>query len=81
MKTDVTMLVCATIVLIAAFLSIAVYHINSQYLMARNIDNAITKGIDPIAVRCSYARENDVVCVAFAASGKEVVIQSNVSKK
>ena len=32
---------------------------------------AMEKGIDPMAVRCSYAKTEDLVCVAYAASGKK----------
>ena len=81
MNFDNTLAICGTIIAIVGAIGISTYHINDRMLMAKNIDNAIAKGIDPVAVRCAYAKENDVVCVAFAASGKEVVIQSNVSKK
>ena len=35
-----------------------------------NIENAISKGIDPLAVRCSYAKSDDIVCIAHAANRK-----------
>jgi hypothetical protein len=41
-------------------------------LMFKNIETAISKGIDPMAVRCSYATERDFVCVAYAASNGNV---------
>lgn len=35
--------------------------------MGRNIENAIVKGIDPIAVKCSYSDYRDSsVCIAYA---------------
>jgi hypothetical protein len=37
-------------------------------LKSANIESAISKGIDPMAVRCAYAGERDVVCVAYSAS-------------
>jgi hypothetical protein len=39
----------------------------------RNVESAIVKGIDPVAVRCAYANASDVVCVAYAASHQPVV--------
>jgi hypothetical protein len=36
-------------------------------------ESAIVKGIDPVAVRCAYASERDVVCVAYAASHQPAV--------
>ena len=81
MNFDNTLSICGTIIAVVVAVGISAYHINDRILMAKNIDNAIAKGIDPVAVRCAYAKENDVVCVAFAANGKEVVLQSNLSKK
>lgn len=40
--------------------------ITEQELMSKNIERAIEKGIDPIAVRCSYANANDRVCLAYS---------------
>jgi hypothetical protein len=47
------------------------YYLNDRKLMAANIENAITKGIDPLSVRCSYARDYDVICVAYAATSSK----------
>lgn len=76
MNFDNTIAICGTIIAIVGAIGISTYHVNDRILMAKNIDNAISKGIDPVAVRCAYAKENDVVCVAFASSGKESVVQS-----
>jgi len=68
--------VAITIVVISAIVGLTVYNINDRSLMAKNIDNAIAKGVNPLAVRCSYASSQDMVCVAYGASH-----DSNVSKK
>jgi hypothetical protein len=47
------------------------YYLNDRKLMAANIENAITKGIDPLSVRCSYAHDYDVICVAYAATSSK----------
>ena len=44
------------------------YNVAELYAIEKNVETAITKGIDPIAVRCAYANERDVVCVAYAAA-------------
>ena len=41
---------------------------NQLNAMKSNIESAIVKGIDPVAVRCAYASERDVICVAYAAN-------------
>jgi hypothetical protein len=35
-------------------------------LKSANIESAISKGIDPMAVRCAYADSNDRICLAYA---------------
>ena len=39
-------------------------------LMSKNIETAIAKGVDPLAVRCSYAAPHDQICIMYAASLK-----------
>ena len=49
--------------------------------MKSNIESAIVKGIDPLAVRCAY-EQGDNVCVAYAIShGKVDSPSPSVSKK
>jgi hypothetical protein len=68
-------------VVLSAILGLSVYHINDRNLMAKNIDNAISKGINPMSVRCSYVRGDDPICIAFAAKSEEPVLQSSSVKK
>lgn len=55
-----------------------VYTKNSELKsMERNIESAIVKGIDPLAVRCAYG-DSTWICMQYASThGKE----SNNSKK
>jgi hypothetical protein len=48
--------------------SITFYQYSELKSVERNVESAIVKGIDPVAVRCAYAGERDVVCVAYATS-------------
>jgi hypothetical protein len=48
--------------------SVTFYKYSELKSVERNVESAIVKGIDPVAVRCAYASERDVVCVAYAAS-------------
>jgi hypothetical protein len=41
-------------------------------LMAKNIETAISKGVDPLAVRCSYAASTDQICIMYAAGMKTI---------
>jgi len=62
--------VSITLVLLSIVTAICIYGLNDRKLMAANIENAIAKGIDPLTVRCSYAKSDDIVCIAHAANRK-----------
>jgi len=79
MKLDTTISICVTIISLVAILGITIYHINDRFLMSKNIQDAISKGIDPISVRCSYTKESDAVCVTFASKPKDFMLQSNIN--
>jgi hypothetical protein len=58
-----------TVILISFIVALCIYGLNERKLMASNIENAIGRGIDPLSVRCSYARGDDIICVTHAAAG------------
>jgi hypothetical protein len=60
--------VAITIVLLSIVAAVGFYELNDRKLMAANIENAISKGIDPLTVRCSYVRDYDTICIAHAAA-------------
>ena len=62
--------VSVTLVLLSIVAAICIYGLNDRKLMAANIENAISKGIDPLTVRCSYAKSDDIICIAHAANRK-----------
>ena len=55
------------------------YHYKTQ-AMQSNIESAIVKGIDPLAVRCAY-EHGDNVCIAYAISHGKLDSQSTATKK
>lgn len=69
-------IVCATISLVVAIIGLVSYNINENILMSQNIETAVAKGIDPLSVRCSYTRPQDSICVAYAATPKNIVIET-----
>ena len=62
--------VSITLIVLSIVAATCLYGLNDRKLMAANIENAIAKGIDPLAVRCSYAQSDDIVCIAHAANRK-----------
>ena len=60
--------VATTIVILSIVAAVGFYALNDRKLMAANIESAIAKGIDPLSVRCTYARDYDTICIAHAAA-------------
>lgn len=71
MNTQAILSGCATIVVLSVIAAIAIVNISERNAMAKNITEAIEKGIDPLSVRCSYAYSHDMICVAHASSNKK----------
>lgn len=67
-RSNDLIVVAITIVLLSIVAAVGFYELNDRKLMAANIENAISKGIDPLTVRCSYARDYDTICIAHAAA-------------
>ncbi len=57
-----------TLILLSIVVAMGAYAMNDRKLMAANIESAIAKGIDPLTVRCSYARDYDTICITHAAA-------------
>ena len=70
MSESTIITICGTIIAVSAIISIAVYNLEEDKLKSANIEQAISKGIDPLSVRCSYANSQDLLCIAYASSKK-----------
>jgi len=56
------------LVIILAFWN---FKITESNLMSKNIQDAMSKGIDPLSVRCTYAADTDNICLAYALRSRE----------
>jgi len=79
MKIEI--IVAAVFCFISMIASVAYYHTKEQENISKTMALAMERGIDPMAVRCSYAEPNDMVCVAYAASGKRAESAPMLNKK
>ena len=71
MKTEfIATVIAATIAIITCVVGITYYNVQRDSAMKSNIESAIVKGIDPIAVKCAYGQGSDPVCVVYAANRK-----------
>ena len=63
-------IIAVTISIITIVTGITYYNVQRDFAMKSNIESAIVKGIDPIAVKCAYGYGSDPVCVVYAANKK-----------
>jgi hypothetical protein len=62
---------CVTLAIVTLIGSMTFYKYSELKSVERNVESAIVKGIDPVAVRCAYATTSDLVCVAYSASHQQ----------
>jgi hypothetical protein len=72
-KIDSIFVICVSLIVIIGIGGFTHYHVNDRNLMASNIKDAISSGINPMSVRCSYAKTDDAVCVAYSFSTRTTV--------
>ena len=80
LNSNIITILCLSALLVMVLFAFTTYKMRDRELMSKNINEAITKGIDPLTVRCSYASETDNICVAFASiqqKQQEVVNATN----
>ena len=70
-KDLITISVSAVIVLCTAIVGAIVYNINDRNNMAKNIEAAIVKGVDPLSVKCAYETNSNPICITYAATIKK----------
>ncbi len=69
-KEIMTVIVCITLAVCSCIAAFTIYNINDRNNMAKNIDSAIQKGIDPISVKCAYETNTNAVCIAYSMGKK-----------
>lgn len=80
-KGDNVVVMCITLMFLTVIICIGWYNIHDRSLMADNMNSAIAKGIDPLSVRCSYVKSDDIICVAFAASAQSHNVAQQATKR
>jgi hypothetical protein len=69
-------------VILSLIIATTIFFIHDKSLMSTNMNNAIAKGMDPLSVRCSYVKSDDIICIAYAASSQSHnVVAPQTSKK
>jgi uncharacterized membrane-anchored protein len=79
-KQGLAFIIGLVLVVITGITCTTYYNLNKTAAMKSNIESAIVKGIDPLAVRCAY-EHGDNVCIAYAISHGKLDSQSTATKK
>jgi hypothetical protein len=70
-KDILTIAISAVILLFTAIIGGIVYNVNDRNNMAKNIEAAIAKGVDPLSVKCAYETGSNTICITYAATTKK----------
>ena len=65
-KEFITVTISVVLVLCSFIAAIAIYNINDRNNMAKNIEAAIAKGVDPLSVKCAYETSANPTCITYA---------------
>ena len=57
------------ICIVSIVIAVTYYNVKRDEAMKSNIESAIVKGIDPIAVKCAYGHA-DTVCALYVSNKK-----------
>ena len=65
MKTE-NIFIISLLTALLSVIAAMTYHNSSEIKsMEKNIDSAIAKGIDPLAVKCAYSKYADNICITY----------------
>jgi hypothetical protein len=67
---DNVLTVSIALVILTMIASATFYHYSELKSLERNVESAIVKGIDPVAVRCAYAKQTDTICIAYGTASR-----------
>mgnify|MGYP003336112237 FL=1 len=69
-STFITVVVCIMIMCMTGIISVSLNYINDRNNMAKNIESAISKGVDPLSVKCAYETNPTATCISYALNVK-----------
>jgi pyruvate/oxaloacetate carboxyltransferase len=65
-KDLITVALSVVIMTCTAIVATVVYNLNDRNNMAKNIEAAIAKGVDPLSVKCAYDTTPSATCITYA---------------
>lgn len=70
-STFITIAVCVMIMCMTGIVSVSFNYVNDRNNMAKNIEAAIAKGVDPLAVKCAYETNPTATCITYGLNVKK----------
>lgn len=70
-STFITIAVCVMIMAMTGILAVSFNYINDRNNMAKNIEAAIAKGVDPLSVKCAYEINPTATCITYGLNVKK----------
>jgi ABC-type phosphate/phosphonate transport system permease subunit len=70
-STFITIVICIMIMCMTGIISVSLNYINDRNNMAKNIEAAINKGVDPLSVKCAYETNPTATCISYALNVKK----------
>lgn len=70
-STFITIAVCIMIMAMTGIIAVSFNYINDRNNMAKNIEAAIAKGVDPLAVKCAYEINPTATCITYGLNVKK----------
>jgi hypothetical protein len=67
----ITVVICVMIMCMTGIISVSLNYINDRNNMAKNIEAAIAKGVDPLSVKCAYETNPTATCISYALNVKK----------
>ena len=67
-----TSIIAVTLVLITYIVSSGIVEHKKVLAMSQAVTEASNKGINPIAVRCAFAKSEDNICIVYAAKNPTI---------
>lgn len=58
-------IIAITLIIVSAIISYNVIEDKRLVALNQSIESASARGIDPIAVRCAYAKADDTICIVY----------------
>lgn len=79
-KESMAFIIGLVLVVITGIACVTFYNYQELQAMKSNVESAIVKGIDPVAVKCAY-KNGDTICALYAANHTKQAISLDSTKK